>query len=107
MMDYCLIHVGTSVKEANDRIQRRLALIREHLPDTAAALNWLRENRSMFKGKIHGPIGMNLNIKDTRYANLVESILGGIRGRHLKVCVLLLCFRIAVELTLHKTGICM
>ncbi|CDH54512.1 p-loop containing nucleoside triphosphatehydrolase protein [Lichtheimia corymbifera JMRC:FSU:9682] len=75
------------VKEANDRIQRRLALIREHLPDTAAALNWLRENRSMFKGKIHGPIGMNLNIKDTRYANLVESILGGIRGRHLKAFV--------------------
>lgn len=107
MMDYCLIHAGTSVKEAHDRIQRRLALIREHLPDTATAFNWLREHRGMFKGKIHGPIGMMLNIKDARYATMVESILGGIRGQHLRVCVLLLCFIIAMELTLHKIDICM
>lgn len=94
----------TSVKEANDRIQRRLALIREHLPDTAAAYNWLREHRGMFKGKIHGPIGMMLNIKDVRYANMVESILGGIRGQHLRVRVLL-SFQNTMALTLHNTDI--
>ncbi|KAI7875309.1 P-loop containing nucleoside triphosphate hydrolase protein [Lichtheimia hyalospora FSU 10163] len=72
------------IKESNDRIHRRLAFIREHHPDTAKAYVWLRENRDMFKGRIHGPIGMMLNIKDARYANLVESVLGGIRGSHLK-----------------------
>ncbi|CDS10359.1 hypothetical protein LRAMOSA03035 [Lichtheimia ramosa] len=72
------------IKEANDRIHRRLALIREHHPDTAAAFSWLREHRNLFKGKIHGPVGMMLNIKDVRYANYVESILGGVRGSHLR-----------------------
>lgn len=62
-----------------------MALIREHHPDTAAAFSWLREHRNLFKGKIHGPVGMMINIKDARYANYVESILGGVRGSHLRV----------------------
>lgn len=53
--------------------------------DTYTAYQWLMQNRNMFRGKIHGPILLQLQLKDTRYADIVESVLGGERGSHLRV----------------------
>ncbi|ORY95700.1 P-loop containing nucleoside triphosphate hydrolase protein [Syncephalastrum racemosum] len=74
-------------EEQVDAPRRRLNLMRQKSEDTVKAYRWLNENKHRFKGKIYGPIALNLNLKDQRYANMVESILGGTNGAHLKTFV--------------------
>ncbi|KAI9271589.1 P-loop containing nucleoside triphosphate hydrolase protein [Phascolomyces articulosus] len=51
------------------------------------AYQWLKENRHRFKRKIHGPLVLQIQLKDERYANLVESLLGGRYSTNLRAFV--------------------
>lgn len=75
----------TRYEEQVDAPRRRLHLMKERSQDTVTAYRWLGSNKHRFKGKIYGPIALNLNLKDQRYVNMVESILGGTNGAHLRV----------------------
>lgn len=79
--DVCAFRLG----EVNNVFKVRLAGMRKFNEDTVEAYQWLQQNRSMFKGNIYGPIVMSINLVDTRYADIVESALGGERGAHLRV----------------------
>ncbi|XP_053281365.1 structural maintenance of chromosomes protein 5 [Pleuronectes platessa] len=41
--------------------------------DTHSALQWLRQNRSMFAGNVHEPMMLMINVKDPRFAKYVET----------------------------------
>lgn len=45
-------------------------------PDTGKAWEWIQANKNIFSGKVFGPAILECSVKDTRYANLVESVLG-------------------------------
>lgn len=66
--------------------KQRLEKLREKDLDTYKAVQWLEKNRDRFTGNVYEPILLELNVRDSRYASAVESVLGGINGPHLKVC---------------------
>ncbi|KAG0194751.1 Structural maintenance of chromosomes protein 5 [Apophysomyces sp. BC1034] len=72
------------LREVNNVFKMRLSGMRKFNEDTVKAFQWLQENRGMFKGKIYGPVAMLLNLKDARYADIVESALGGEKGANLR-----------------------
>ncbi|KAI8374537.1 uncharacterized protein BYT42DRAFT_576698 [Radiomyces spectabilis] len=74
-------------KNLMDVMQMRARKLARNNADTYEAWKWLRENRNMFRGRIHGPLLMQLNLKDRRYADAVESALGGEKGSHLRTFV--------------------
>lgn len=81
-------------------------LSRQH-EDTYKAYQWLMQNRDKFRGKIHGPILLQLQLKDRRYADIVESVLGGERGSHLRVDIFEGSISISDTLTNFVLDICL
>ncbi|KAI7872034.1 hypothetical protein BDF14DRAFT_1755553 [Spinellus fusiger] len=67
--------------------ERRLRNLRQTHEDTYKGFQWLRANRSMFKGRIYGPIQLAVNVKNEQYASIVETVLGGEKGSHLRTFV--------------------
>ncbi|KAL0079344.1 hypothetical protein J3Q64DRAFT_1682602 [Phycomyces blakesleeanus] len=61
--------------------------LRRSHEDTFKAAEWLKSNKNMFRGKIYGPIQICVNVKDQKYASIVEAALGGENGSHLKTFV--------------------
>ncbi|KAI8138054.1 hypothetical protein BJV82DRAFT_632418 [Fennellomyces sp. T-0311] len=71
----------------NNVARRRCETLRKWQADTVAAYTWLKNNREKFSGRIHGPIVLQIDLKDQRYADLVETILGGRHSNHLRAFV--------------------
>lgn len=90
----------------NDVAKRRLNQLAQKHRDTVKAYEWLRQNRNKFKGKIHGPVVMQINVKDQRYADIVESILSGENGPHLRVSTMLLSENELYLILLEQTFVC-
>ncbi|KAI9016538.1 hypothetical protein CLU79DRAFT_763165 [Phycomyces nitens] len=67
--------------------KRRMVNLKRSHQDTFTAAQWLKANKSMFHGKVYGPIQMCINVKDQKYASIVEAALGGENGSHLKTFV--------------------
>ncbi|KAI9286759.1 P-loop containing nucleoside triphosphate hydrolase protein [Umbelopsis sp. AD052] len=65
--------------------KQRLEKLREKDLDTYKAVQWLEKNRERFTGNVYEPILLELNVRDSRYASAIESVLGGINGPHLKL----------------------
>jgi hypothetical protein len=63
----------------------RLESLKRYQNDTFKAVVWYRENKALFRGKVFGPIQLAINLKDKRYAEHVESALGGKDSSHLRV----------------------
>ncbi|KAI9318383.1 hypothetical protein BX666DRAFT_1876613 [Dichotomocladium elegans] len=80
-------HKSEEIKAANDILKRRFERLARNHEDTVVAQKWLHQNRDMFEGRVYGPIVLHINLKDQRYANLVEAMLGGARGPHLRTFV--------------------
>ncbi|KAF7723238.1 Structural maintenance of chromosomes protein 5 [Apophysomyces ossiformis] len=95
------------LEEHNNAIKMRLIGMRRFNQDTVEAYQWLQKNRSMFKGRIHGPIVMTLNLKDSRYADAVESALGGEKGPHLRtfICETKEDYELFTRETVDKMGL--
>ncbi|KAI9477764.1 MAG: hypothetical protein EXX96DRAFT_225498 [Benjaminiella poitrasii] len=68
------------MKELENVLARRLTRLKRFYPDTVKAYNWLKENRNQFEGKIYDPIVLLLNLKDPRYAAMIENAMGGTRS---------------------------
>ncbi|SAM05558.1 hypothetical protein [Absidia glauca] len=65
----------------------RLESLKRYQNDTFKAVVWYRENKSLFRGQVFGPIQLAINLKDKRYAEHVESALGGKDSSHLRTFV--------------------
>ncbi|ORZ12799.1 P-loop containing nucleoside triphosphate hydrolase protein [Absidia repens] len=77
----------SELNELKDIRRIRLENLKRHQIDTYKAFSWYKENSTLFKGKIHGPIQLAVNLKDKRYADQVESALGGVSSSHLRTFV--------------------
>ncbi|RKP11061.1 hypothetical protein THASP1DRAFT_27160 [Thamnocephalis sphaerospora] len=55
---------------------QRLELVRRTDQATYRAAMWLEKNRDMFSGAVYGPICLEVNVKDRKYANAVELAIG-------------------------------
>lgn len=55
--------------------ERRLRLLEQSDPDTYKAVLWLRENASLFRGKIYEPVMLEVSIRDPRMADAVEGCI--------------------------------
>jgi hypothetical protein len=67
----------------------RMNKIKSRWPDVYKAYQFCRENRDKFIGRIHGPIALQINVKDIRYSSMIEQILGGSKSTHFRVKCLL------------------
>ncbi|XP_052276673.1 structural maintenance of chromosomes protein 5-like [Dreissena polymorpha] len=84
-------HQGDSIRMERDKHQRdhaliekdlkslrnienqRLELLRTRHKDTYSAVVWLRENKKMFKGTIHEPIMLCVNMRNPQQAKFLEN----------------------------------
>ncbi|KAI9263546.1 hypothetical protein EDC94DRAFT_670761 [Helicostylum pulchrum] len=62
----------------------RLNKLRSRFPDVITAYEFCKNNPDKFIGRIHGPVALVVNVKDVRYASMVEQILGGSGSSHLR-----------------------
>lgn len=62
----------------------RLNKLRNRYPHVYQAFQYCKENPDKFTGKVHGPVVMSINVKDGRYASMVEQVLGGAASSHLR-----------------------
>jgi tRNA(Phe) wybutosine-synthesizing methylase Tyw3 len=62
----------------------RLNKLNREYPDTVKAYRWLKENKNTFSGRVYEPVLYHLNLKDSKYADLVENALGGARSSHFR-----------------------
>lgn len=58
-------------------IKQRVSMIQRDYPQVAQAYTWIRHNQDKFRGRVYGPLALEINVKDTRYASMIEQALGG------------------------------
>lgn len=73
------------LNELKDIGRIKMENLKQSHMDTYKAYLWYRDNKTLFKGKIYGPIQLCINVKDKRYVHQVETALGGRDGNHLRV----------------------
>lgn len=63
----------------------RVKKLKSRYPDVFEAYQFCRNNADKFVGRIHGPVVLSVNVKDVRYAAMIEQVLGGAASAHLRV----------------------
>ncbi|KAJ1963725.1 Structural maintenance of chromosomes protein 5 [Dipsacomyces acuminosporus] len=63
------------LRDLDNVATRRRETLRKFNEDTFRALEWLENNRSRFSQHVFSPICLEASVQDSRYANLVESIV--------------------------------
>ncbi|RVE70456.1 hypothetical protein OJAV_G00064840 [Oryzias javanicus] len=61
------------LNDMNNLMNMKEEKLRGRHRDTYSALQWLRQNKSLFQGEVHEPIMLVINVKDNRYAKYVEN----------------------------------
>ncbi|KAG5871908.1 hypothetical protein JTB14_025000 [Gonioctena quinquepunctata] len=87
--------------------QNRLRHLEKLSPDAHTAVNWLRNNKHLFRGEIYEPIMLEVNVFEGRHAKYVESVIP-LRDRLAFTCVhkddmnkLVRCLREAQNLSVN------
>ncbi|GAA5809321.1 hypothetical protein MFLAVUS_002728 [Mucor flavus] len=75
------------LQEMDNARHIRLNKLKSRFPDVITAYEFCKNNPDKFIGKIHGPVALVVNVKDVRYASMVEQILGGAGSSHLRYFV--------------------
>ncbi|KAI8330175.1 P-loop containing nucleoside triphosphate hydrolase protein [Chlamydoabsidia padenii] len=83
----CLFIIIDRLTEMKNTSHIRLDSLKRYQNDTYKAYMWYRENKTLFRGKVYGPVQLCLNLKDKRYAEQVETALGGKDSSHLRTFV--------------------
>ncbi|KAI8823741.1 uncharacterized protein EV422DRAFT_368077 [Fimicolochytrium jonesii] len=55
---------------------QKLELIKREAKDVYDAIMWLRDNQGLFEKKVYEPVVLEINVKDPRYSEAVETCLG-------------------------------
>uniref|UniRef100_A0A6P7F6B6 Structural maintenance of chromosomes protein 5 n=1 Tax=Diabrotica virgifera virgifera TaxID=50390 RepID=A0A6P7F6B6_DIAVI len=66
--------------------QNRLEHLRRINSDAYAAVDWLRNNKHLFRGEIYEPIMLELNVTENRHAKYIENVIP-LRDRIAFTCV--------------------
>ncbi|XP_074040926.1 structural maintenance of chromosomes 5 isoform X2 [Leptinotarsa decemlineata] len=66
--------------------QSRLQHLERLSPDAHVAVNWLRNNKHLFRGEIYEPIMLEVNVLESRHAKYVENVIP-LRDRLAFTCV--------------------
>ncbi|KAI8377088.1 hypothetical protein EDC96DRAFT_251133 [Choanephora cucurbitarum] len=74
-------------QQLDDVAKQRLNKLKRDYPDTVAAFDWLRNNKQRFSGRVYEPLVLHLNLKDDKYADIVENALGGPRSSLYRVFI--------------------
>jgi chromosome segregation ATPase len=65
----------SSLNQLRSKAGQQINKLNQASSDTAKAWDWIQKNRQVFTGKVFGPAILECSVKDTRYANLIESVL--------------------------------
>ncbi|KAI4725198.1 structural maintenance of chromosomes 5 smc5 [Aureobasidium sp. EXF-10728] len=65
-----------SLRQLRSKAGQQVNKLNNASPDTAKAWDWIQKNRQQFTGKVFGPAILECSVRDTRFANLIESVLG-------------------------------
>ncbi|PJF17084.1 Smc5 DNA repair [Paramicrosporidium saccamoebae] len=63
------------LRQLEDVKEQRLEIVKRMSPDVFSAYKWVQENRSAFKDVVHGPICVDLNVREPSIARQVESMI--------------------------------
>jgi chromosome segregation ATPase len=66
----------SSLNQLRSKAGQQINKLNQASSDTAKAWDWIQKNRQTFTGKVFGPAILECSVKDTRHANLIESVLG-------------------------------
>uniref|UniRef100_A0A3Q4GVG0 Structural maintenance of chromosomes protein 5 n=1 Tax=Neolamprologus brichardi TaxID=32507 RepID=A0A3Q4GVG0_NEOBR len=61
------------LNDMNNMMNAKEEKLRGRHRDTHAALQWLRQNKQLFRGNVHEPMMLVINVKDHRFAKYVEN----------------------------------
>uniref|UniRef100_A0AAX7U7X8 Structural maintenance of chromosomes protein 5 n=1 Tax=Astatotilapia calliptera TaxID=8154 RepID=A0AAX7U7X8_ASTCA len=61
------------LNDMNNMMNAKVEKLRGRHRDTHAALQWLRQNKQLFRGNVHEPMMLVINVKDHRFAKYVEN----------------------------------
>lgn len=80
---YQMARKNEELNAVNNRLQRlssvndyKMSILERSYPDSYKALRWIQENRNMFRGRIYGPIFVDLTVDDVSNAKYVEMCVG-------------------------------
>jgi chromosome segregation ATPase len=85
-------HMQQANKQELDKVEDQIAnnsrsgderfqLLRKVERDSAAVFEWIQANMKKFQGKVHGPLIMELEVRDISMASYVESVIGNLLFR--------------------------
>ncbi|KAF9904767.1 Structural maintenance of chromosomes protein 5 [Linnemannia zychae] len=63
------------LNELNDVQNLKLKALQNLDTDAYEAVLWLRDNRRMFKGHVYGPIGIEINVTNMKFADAIETVI--------------------------------
>jgi chromosome segregation ATPase len=67
---------GRNLASLRSKAGQQASKLQDASADTAKAWEWVQNNKQAFVGKIFGPAMLECSVKDVKYADLVESVLG-------------------------------
>nr|XP_023682241.1 structural maintenance of chromosomes protein 5 isoform X1 [Paramormyrops kingsleyae] len=65
--------VKNKLKSLEDMMNMKEEKLKGRFRDTYNALQWLRQNRTLFKGNVYEPMMLVINVRDHRHAKYIES----------------------------------
>lgn len=68
--------IDSKLKADENERERRIDLLRQRFPDTYKAMEWLKENRQLFRGQVYDPIMMELAVNQVEHAKYIETAIG-------------------------------
>ncbi|KAM6982879.1 structural maintenance of chromosomes protein 5 [Tautogolabrus adspersus] len=74
--DHCIAEgrmLEKKLKDMNNMMNAKEEKLRGRHRDTHTALQWLRQNKHLFRGNVHEPMMLVINVKDHRFAKYVET----------------------------------
>ncbi|NXJ85709.1 SMC5 protein, partial [Trogon melanurus] len=69
--------VSDHLGQLNNIMNMKEENLKRRFRDTHSALMWLRKNKEKFKKHIYGPMMLEINMKDNRYAKYIENHISG------------------------------
>lgn len=91
-LDLILEEVDRSIKEKerrlaslNDKKKQRLRQLDMKVPGTEQAWNWLQSNKSKFRGKVYGPLVVEVDVQDPLHARMLEQHVANTWWNHFVV----------------------
>lgn len=71
-----VLAIDNKLKAAESEKEMRMGLLERRYPDTYKAMQWLRENRQLFRDHVYDPIMMELAVNQVEHAKYVETAIG-------------------------------